>query len=152
MFLPAWLVGWAVGEVTVLAKFVSDPPEDGEGLFLLAWLVLWTGAGTLFIFFWLWNLLGKEIVAVDEETLTVRYALGRVGWTRRFDRREVRDPRVSPSGMTDFRSSFGWWLGGGGTIAFDYGARTYRFGHGLDEAEAKHVVDELRGRLEPRPF
>jgi hypothetical protein len=49
----------------------------------------------------------------------------------------------------DFRSSFGWWLGGNGTVAFDYGARTYRFGRGIDEAEAKQVVAELRPRLEP---
>jgi hypothetical protein len=152
-FLPAWLVGWAVGEVAVLGKLVTDPPDAGEGLFLFVWLVLWSIAGVLFIFFWLWNLAGKEIVALDEEALTVRYALGPSGWTRRFDRREVRDLRVSASGMTDFRSSIGWWLGGFGTISFDYGARTYRFGRGVDEAEAKQIVAELQLRLEPpEPF
>jgi hypothetical protein len=36
------------------------------------------------------------------------------------------------------------------TIAFDYGARTYRFGRGIDEAQAKQVVAELQRRLEPR--
>lgn len=55
--------------------------------------------------------------------------------------------------MTDFRSSFSWWLGGVGMIAFDYGARTYRFGRGVDEAEAKQLVAELQRRLEPpEPF
>jgi hypothetical protein len=153
VFLPLWLVGWAVGEVAVAGKLLTNPPSGGEALFLLVWLTLWSVGGVLFTFFWLWNLAGKEIVAVDEEALTVRYALGPAGWTRRFDRREMRDLRVSQSGTMDFRSSFGWWLGGSGTVAFDYGARTYRFGRGVDEAEAKQVVAELRRRLEPpEPF
>jgi hypothetical protein len=32
------------------------------------------------------------------------------------------------------------------TIAFDYGAKTYRFGAGVDEAEAQAIVDTLRER------
>jgi hypothetical protein len=152
-FLPVWLAGWVVGEVAVGGRLFTDPPSGGEGFFLLVWLVLWTVGGLLFTFFWLWNLAGKEVITLDEEALTIRYALGSTGWSRRFDRREVRDLRVSQSVTMDFRSSFGWWLGGNGTVAFDYGARTYRFGRGIDEAEAKQVVAELRRRLEPpEPF
>ena len=36
---------------------------------------------------------------------------------------------------------------GDGNLAFDYGARTYRFGFGLDEAEAKLLLDALRPHL-----
>jgi hypothetical protein len=152
-FLPLWLVGWVVGEVAVGAKVFTDPPSGGEGFFLIVWLVLWSLGGLLFTFFWLWNLAGKEIVALDDEAISIRYAIGGIGWTRRFDRAEVRDLRVSPSGAMDFWAGFGWWLGGNGTIAFDYGARTYRFARGIDEAEAKQVVAEFRRRLEPpEPF
>jgi hypothetical protein len=152
-FLPLWLAGWVVGEVAVGGKLFTDPPDGGEGLFLAVWLVLWTLGGLLFTFFWLWNLAGKEIVALDDESLSIRYAIGGSGWTRRFERAEVRDLRVSQASAMDFRSAFGWWLGGNGTMAFDYGARTYRFGRGIDEAEAKQVVAELGPRLEPpQPF
>jgi hypothetical protein len=152
-FLPVWLAGWVVGEVAVGGKLFTDPPSGSEGFFLLVWLVFWTIGGVLFTFFWLWNLAGREVVTLDEEALTIRYALGSAGWSRRFDRREVRDLRASQSVSMDFRSSLGWWLGGFGTVAFDYGARTYRFGRGIDEAEAKQVVAELRRRLEPpEPF
>ena len=37
-------------------------------------------------------------------------------------------------------------LGDGGTIAFDYGAKTFRFGGGLDEAEASHLIELLKSR------
>lgn len=36
---------------------------------------------------------------------------------------------------------------GSGTVAFDYGSRTYRFGDRLDEAEGKQVVSELEPHL-----
>jgi hypothetical protein len=151
VFLPLWLIGWGVGEVSVLTKVLNDPPTGGEGPFVLVWLVMWNIIGPVFTAFWLWNIAGKEIVALDDEFLTVRYALGPVGWTRRFDRREVVDLRMSPPATADFRS-LSWWPGGG-MIAFDYGARTYRFASGLDEAEAKQVAADLRRRLEPpAPF
>jgi hypothetical protein len=150
-FLPVWLIGWVAGEVSVLTKVLNDPPSGGEGLFLIVWLVAWNVIGPLFTFFWLWNLAGKEIVTLDDEALTVRSALGPAGWTRNFDRHEVADVRVSPPATAEFRS-LAWWPGGG-MIAFDYGARTHRFGGGLDEAEAKQVAAELRRRLEPpEPF
>jgi hypothetical protein len=31
-----------------------------------------------------------------------------------------------------------------GSIAFDYGARTFRFGSGVDEAEAKQILAEIQ--------
>lgn len=42
-----------------------------------------------------------------------------------------------------------WHLAGGGygPIAFDYGARTFRFAPSLDEAEARLLINELAPRL-----
>jgi hypothetical protein len=151
LFLPLWLAGWAAGDVAVLSQVIDDPPTGGEGPFILVWLVLWNVFGPLFALFWLWTVAGKEIVTLDAEVLSLRYALGRVGWTRRFARDQVAALRVSPSATAEARS-LAWWPGAG-TIAFDYGARTYRFGSGLDEAEAKQVAADLRRRLEPpEPF
>ena len=35
---------------------------------------------------------------------------------------------------------------GGGLIAFDYGAKTFRFGAGVEEAEAQGIVTRLKSR------
>ena len=62
----------------------------------------------------------------------------------------VADLRVSAVLSTD---PFGWsagmrfWGLGGGLVAFDYGAKTFRVGAGIDEAEAKRIVDALRARM-----
>ena len=35
---------------------------------------------------------------------------------------------------------------GGGIIAFDYGAKKFNFGTGIDEAEAKKILSEIQQR------
>jgi hypothetical protein len=34
-----------------------------------------------------------------------------------------------------------------GSLAFDYGARTFRFGTSIDEAEAKQIVAEIQQKF-----
>jgi hypothetical protein len=34
-----------------------------------------------------------------------------------------------------------------GAVAFDYGAATFRFGAGIDEAEAKQIVAEIQQKF-----
>jgi hypothetical protein len=38
------------------------------------------------------------------------------------------------------------WGPGGGRFAFDYGAQTVRLAGGIDEAEAREIVGELKSR------
>jgi hypothetical protein len=38
------------------------------------------------------------------------------------------------------------WPGFQGSIAFDYGAKTYRFGSGIDEPEARNIIGLLESR------
>ena len=60
----------------------------------------------------------------------------------------MRDLRIGQIGFdpVNVSSSLQLWGVGGGVLAFDYGARTYRFGAGLDEAEAKQVVIAIKQR------
>ena len=71
---------------------------------------------------------------------------------RQYDAEQVREVRVSSSGF-DPASSFAGlgqmqaMLGGTPKLAFDYGARTVRFGGSLDEAEAKQIIQEVARRF-----
>ena len=54
---------------------------------------------------------------------------------------------VTPSfNPFDFASALQFWGIGGGLIAFDYGAKTFRFGAGVEEAEAQGIVTRLKSR------
>jgi hypothetical protein len=39
-----------------------------------------------------------------------------------------------------------FWGIGGGPVTFDYGARTFRFGASVDEAEARDIVNQLKAQ------
>lgn len=147
-FLAFWLCGWAVAEVMVANQFMNgDSPPDGE-LFMFAWFGVWTVGGVVAIYAWLWQLMGKEIVTLHGQVFTVRRDIGEFGFSKEYDLVQMRDLRVGPVGMNplDFSSTLQLWGVGGGVIAFDYGARTYRFGAGLDEAETKQVVTAITQR------
>lgn len=148
LFLAFWLCGWAVAEVMVAIQFLNgDAPPEGE-FFMLAWFGVWTVGGTLAIYAWLWQLLGKEMVTVRGQTFTTRRDIAGFGFDKEYDFRQMRDLRVASVGFSpvDFSSSLQLWGVGGGVIAFEYGARTCRFGAGLDEEEAKQILTAVKQR------
>jgi hypothetical protein len=148
LFLAFWICGWAVAEVMIAIQLLNgDAPPEGE-FFMLTWFGVWTVSGVLAIYAWLWQVLGKEIVTVRGQTFTTRRDIAGFGFDKEYDLRQMRDLRVASVGFSpvDFSNSLQLWGVGGGVIAFEYGARTYRFGAGLDETEAKQIVAAAKQR------
>ena len=150
LFLPLWLCAWAAGLLAVSATLLFGSGAGGPPqLFMLVWLAGWTAGGLFALYQLLWMLVGREIVTVEGSVLAQQRKL--FGWARgqRFDLRQVRDLRVGPAPFDPWSGSAGWryWGVGNGTIAFDYGARTYRFADSLDEAEAKAIVQTIVKRF-----
>ncbi len=149
LFLTAWLGGWAMGEISALRTLLY--PEEGTGLqlFLLFWVVGWTLGGGFALLSLAWMLAGEERVRVRDGVLSIKADLLGFGRTRSYDLAQVGRLRVT--GPRDARSRR-WDLpvpgaSGDGIIAFDYGAKTVRFGAGIDEAEARAIVEHLSGRF-----
>ena len=149
VFLSAWLVGWAFGEFTVPTQFFGKSGRTGIDLFTAAWLVMWTIGGAFAMYVWLWNLVGREVIDIDSESLRIKREVVRWGRVRDFTLNHVRALRVAPVTFNpmDFSNGLRFWGVGGGAIAFDYGAKTYRFGGALDEAEAKQVLARITERV-----
>lgn len=147
--LAFWVCAWGVGEVMgSTALFKGGVPPGEEGL-MLAWLGVWTISGLAALVALQWQVMGKEIVTVQGETLHTQREGGGIGFRKEYDvpqmaNLRVEQPKFSPF---DVSASFQLWGVGGGVIAFEYGAKTRRFGAGLDEAEAKQVVDALKRRF-----
>lgn len=147
-FLGFWICGWAVAEYMVSSQFLKgDAPPEGEW-FMLAWFGVWTVGGLFAIYALLWQIMGKEIVTVHGQAFRTRHDIGGFGFNKDYDLVQMRDLRATQVGFNplDISSSLQLWGIGGGVIAFEYGARTYRFGAGLDEAEAKQVVTAIKQR------
>ena len=148
-FLAFWICSWAAGEVMVANQlWKGDAPPEGE-FFMLTWLGVWTMGGAIAIYAWLWQLMGKELLAVRGQAFRIRRDIGGIGRDKEYSLIQMRDLRVGRVGASpfDLSSSFQLWGIGGGVIAFDHGEKTYRFGAGLDEAEATQVVTSIKQRF-----
>jgi hypothetical protein len=168
-FLGIWLVGWTFGEVMVggiviagILKLLSGTSEismsglagiaGGGGLFMLVWLTFWTIGGAFAIYTFLWQLVGKEIVEISYEAIKIQRAVAGFGRKKEYLASYIKDLRVSPlaadSNYPFGRSRASSFYGlSGGPLAFDYGAKTFRFGSGVDEAEAKQILEKIVSRF-----
>ncbi len=148
-FLGFWTIGWACGEVFAIRQLFFMPKgQNFPEIFLLAWLGAWTVGGAFAIYTWLWTVSGKERIRLRPAALSMKRDVLGFGRTREFDLNHVANIRVSTQNYNpfDFSSGMRFWGLGGGLIAFDYGAKTFRFGASIDEAEAKEIVNELAKR------
>jgi hypothetical protein len=151
-FLSFWLVLWTVGGIAAMAG-VARGPERG---FLAIWLIFWAlgwlfAAGTI-----AWQFTGRTFVGVAHGALVHRWTMMLLSKTRQYDARHVGNLRAATSIWSMLRTGFmrspypPFLPMGGGSIAFDYGARTVRLLPEVDESEGQMIVDWLTKRLPRR--
>lgn len=145
LFLAFWLVGWVFGEVVVLTQ-IFNPESDSPKLFMLAWLGGWTVGGAFAIYVWLWNIKGKEIINISSTELQHIRRLPIFQRSKEYDLSSVSRMRVQAQGnpIFGFHNGMEFWGISGGSIVFDYGHSTHKFGAQIDEAEADHIVSTIK--------
>ena len=147
--LAFWVCAWGVGEVMGSTTFYRGEVPTGETGLMLAWLGVWTVSGLAALVALQWQVMGKEILTVQGQTLTIQREGGGIGFRKEYDLQQVANLRVEQPKFSPFdvSASFQLWGIGGGVIAFESGGKPRRFGTGLDEAEAKQVLDALKRRF-----
>jgi hypothetical protein len=148
MFIAIWLCGWFFGETSAWQTLATPHPavaaHPQSDLFLVVWLCIWTIGGCGAAVAALWNIAGRELVRFSGSEVSLRREVFGVGFGTRYDPTRVTNLRCvdmvpGPFG-TMSRSPFGW---GGGPLAFDYGAKSVRFGAGMDSAEGQPLVEKI---------
>ncbi|MCK4886231.1 MAG: hypothetical protein KAS96_02525 [Planctomycetes bacterium] len=147
-FIGFWLIGWGFGEVTVLFQ-IFRPEMGAVKLFMLAWLGAWTVGGAFAIYVWLWNVNGKEIINVSSTEFQILRTVAGLARSKEYDVASIANLRSQLQTRSMFGSANGMEFCGisGGSIAFDYGHSTHRFGAKLDEAEAQHIVSTIKNKF-----
>lgn len=147
LFLGFWLCGWVMGEVTVIHQLVTG--ETGDEVFLIVWLCGWTVGGAFAITAWLWNVAGVERIWFTSAEIRIRRGVGGIGLSKEYDFAHASGLRAETPALNwgDPRSSMRFWGLGGGALAFDYGSATIRFGGGLEDSEARQLVDRITARF-----
>ena len=149
LFMGFWLGGWLFGGVSAPAAIISEGIPSAAAMFIIFWLGGWIVGGCLVAYVWLWSLVGKEVIIVGNQHLTIKRDVLGFGRVKRYESSSISNVRLSPEHLTmwDVRSNLRFWGIGGGNAAFDYGSSTIRIGNGVDESEASTIVDEVADRL-----
>lgn len=150
LFLSFWLCAWLFGELSALNQLVNSEDQEARA-FLIFWILGWTVGGAFAGVCVFWQISGREIITVSEDTFAHRIEVFGLGRERLYRKLDVKELRFSPSTFSPFTHQLAWMppiIGSGwGAIAFDYGASTLRIGGSLEEAEAKLLVDKLAKKI-----
>lgn len=160
LFVSLWLVflifislaGISVMSVAILTIFTSGenagafhPAILVPGIFMLVWVLFSIGIGLVGIYSLMWQLKGQEIIEFTPQSIRmVRKAAG-FEKPQIYDAAYIQELRVSPYPVQTYLLGGhrpGLWRRNAGALAFDYGAKTIRFGD-MDEAEAKMALNEV---------
>lgn len=150
------LVLWAVVEITVVVPLIRDKAFGLPDLSAFLWpaTIIWTLTGFFGLYYLAWVLLGKEVITVTSQSISInRFIDGFAipfGFPKEYSAKQIKDLRIS-SWMSDpvQNLSVRWvrfWRMGGGFIAFGYGEQTIRCGDGINETEAKQILAEIQQR------
>lgn len=145
-FMFIWLFGWAAAEFVIPITFGK------LDVYVLATLVAWTAGGLFVLYFFLWNIWGQERVTVKEDTMTIAYRIFGKGRQREYFLSWVKNLRLNEYAFEE-PTYFSYHNGGRRrgfleprTIKFNYGSKTIRFAHDIQEAEAKLILRRLHSR------
>ena len=145
LMLGIWCAAWVAAAFSSVAS--DDYPFGSSTTGVAAFACFWALSFAMVLYALHRVLSGGEVIAVDSATLTVSPLLVPFSRRKTFDVAHVRDLRATPVSVDLLHVIFlsGMYFPGlvGGHIAFDYGAKTYRFGAGVDEAEAKQIVKQI---------
>ena len=153
LFLCAWMGGWFMGEIFAIRELISGKASNGSGLFLAFWLCAWTIGGIFVLFAILWNIAGKEIITLSNDTLKIERKIFDIGITHEYLISEITNLRsleIVNSSIFSSRNPWEFWGFGGGTIAFDYGLKTIRLAQSIDKAEADYIIKKTGDFIETR--
>jgi len=152
VFMTIWLCGWAFGWISAFGFLISsfgDVPV-GVNLFILFWLVLWTSGGVHVIKTLVWMIFGKEIITIESGRLRIERDGDLLSKKKQYDLQIAKSFEVNaPPAFSYFNKSThaGFFKHAKiGTLQFDYGLKTIRFGIGIDEAEGKFLLSKFKSK------
>lgn len=141
--MEAWGIAWiAVG--VAFAVFYRTAPA-GDGMYYAICLAFWA----FFLFrvgkTILWRRIGREMIRVSADGISVKNAFGTRGRARHFLLANIKGLEVIPLDSTGFISMLdqSFWLIGGDRLQFTYLRQSVRFGKQLSDKESQKLAQVL---------
>lgn len=129
--LGVWLILWIACAAGYLSAVDIDDNKIFVALFMLFWGYVFFKVFKVFV----WRLVGKEIIEINDGAFAIKHAFGRFGRPQIFDLERVKNFGLIKRDDTKmahfFESAF--WMMGGETIGFTYNGKKMVLGKQLDE-------------------
>lgn len=133
--------------VIVPADFFKNMQHDSFFIFFgILWLVIGLSTVLRTVF---WTLAGKEIIKAEDGIITIQRKGDLLSKTRSYNLSETHAFRAEENNSTEnnnLLNNFTSDFKGIGTICFEYGKKTIRFGDGLSQAEGNYIIQKLRDK------
>jgi hypothetical protein len=132
---------WVVLGMVALIRGPADGlPARVASILMPALVGIIFMCSSMIMIWYFWMFRSRDVILVDGRLLTLRRELGPVSETKGFEPSDVRRIRFDPPITIPFRTFHSRDLGSGGSIAFESGGKTHRFGLDLPEADAQKLI------------
>lgn len=148
--MGAWFAMWLTIGGIIVWSFTAFKLTQQEQLILVVFLTFWFYYAVRVGRSFFWLLWGKELLKIDETSLTIKNTIRGYGKARSYFLENIQKIRVSQPKEHSMQAV--WeaspWVNGGERLEFDYLGKTIRFGKKLAEKDAKLLFTVVTKRIE----
>lgn len=148
--MGAWVAMWySIGATVIWSVFVLHL-TDQERVILYVFLSFWAYYAYRVTRSFLWLLWGKELLKIDEVSLTIKRSIRGYGKATAYFLENIHKMRMYQPKPRSLQSA--WeaspWISGGERLEFDYQGKIVRFGRKLNEKDSELLFRFLIKRIE----
>lgn len=150
--MGAWLSMWLTIGITVFWSINSLKLKEQELIILYIFLVFWAYYAIKVSRSFLWLLFGKELIKIDEISLTIKKSIKKYGRSTPFYFENIKNFKFEIPDSSSIQAI--WesspWVNGGERFSFEYFGKNVRFGRKLEEKDAQLLNNLITKKIKER--
>lgn len=150
--MGTWLSMWLTIGVVVIWSLTVLKLKEQEQIILYVFLVFWFYYAFRVTRSFLWLLYGKELVKIDEVSLTIKKSIKNYGQSIPYYFENIKNIKFEMPESNSMQSL--WesspWINGGERLNFEYFDKEVRFGRKLNEKESQLLLNLIIKQLKER--
>lgn len=150
--MGAWLSMWLTIGVIVIWSLATLKLKEQEQIILYVFLVFWFYYAFRVTRSFLWLLFGKELIKIDEVSLTIKKSIKNYGQSIPYYFENIKNLKLEVPKKNSIQVV--WesspWINGGERLNFEYFDKVVRFGRKLNEKEAQLLFNVIAKQLKER--
>ena len=150
--MGAWLSMWLTIGITVFWSIYSLKLKEQEQIILYIFLVFWAYYAIKVSRSFLWLLFGKELLKIDEISLTIKKSIRNYGRSTPHYFENIKNLKFELPESSSIQGI--WesspWVNGGERFSFEHFGKIVRFGRKLDEKESQLLSNLITKKIKER--